>query len=393
MGPLELEEKYIASTYTRQPLTLVEGEGVKVRDEGGKEYLDFVGGIAVCSLGHSHPAIAEVISNQAKKLGHVSNLYHIPAQAELGRELAEVTPESIQKFFFCNSGTEAVEAALKLAVKHTGREKIVALEKSFHGRTSGAVGATWKKAYRKPFKPLISDSFEFIPFDDLEKAKEKIDNQTAAVIAEPVQGEGGVNVPSEDFLPNLREICDEEKALLILDEIQAGMCRTGKWFACENWNVQPDIITMAKALGNGFPIGSMGAKPEIMETFSPGDHASTFGGSPLACEVGKAVIETMKSESIPQHVQEVGEYFKSELQELSENFDLIQEIRGLGLMLAIELEDEESAKTVLSKAREDGFLINRTAGEVLRFVPPLIVQKKHIDQLIKELNQILDEVE
>lgn len=392
MNISELEKKYIAPTYGRLPLTPVKGEGMKLVDSEGKEYLDFVAGLAVCSLGHSHPAISDALTKQSKKLVHVSNLYHIPNQAELGKKLAEVTPKSIQKFFFCNSGAEAVEAALKLAVKHTGKEKILALEDSFHGRTSASLGLTWKKAYRKPFKPLISDAFEFLPKGDLEKVEEKIDDKTAAVIAEPVQGEGGVKVLPEDFLPGLRELCDEKDVLLILDEIQAGLCRTGKWFACDHWKVEPDILTMAKALGNGFPIGSMGARPEVMDTFSPGDHASTFGGSPLACAVGKAVIETMQSENMPAHVEKVGRYFKNKLQDLVKEHEIAREVRGLGLMLAMELDDEKKAKKVLARTQEDGFLINRTAGSVLRFVPPLIVQKNHVDQLIEELDKILDEV-
>lgn len=393
MEPLELENKFLASTYGRQPLSLVEGEGVKVKDSEGNEYLDFVAGIAVCSLGHSHPKIAENLADQAKRLVHVSNLYHIPLQAELGEKLAGVTPEGIQKFFFCNSGTEAVEAALKLAVKHTGRNEIVALEGSFHGRTSASVGVTWNESYRKPFEALISDSYKFIPFDDLDAARKEVGEQTAAVIFEPIQGEGGINVLSEEFIMGLREVCDKNGVLLIADEVQTGMCRSGKWFACEHWGIEPDIITMAKALGNGFPIGSMGAREEVMDSFSPGNHASTFGGNPLACTVSKTVIETMEEEDIPNHVQEVGGYFKKELMDLAEKYSIIQDVRGLGLMLAIELDEEEKAKKALKKAREDGFLINRTAQKVLRFVPPLIIQKRHIDRLIKELDEIFRDME
>lgn len=393
MDVLELEENYIAPTYNRQPLTLVKGDGVKVWDERGNEYLDFVAGIAVCSLGHTHPAVTEALIEQAKNLIHVSNLYHIVPQAELGQALAGVTPDSIQKFFFCNSGTEAVEAALKLAVKHTGREKVVALEGSFHGRTSAAVSTTWKESYRAPFDSLVSMEPEFVPFDDIEKAKETVDGSTAAFIAEPVQGEGGINVSSEDFLPALRDICDDNEVPLILDEVQAGMCRTGEWFSCDHWDVEPDIITMAKALGNGFPIGSMGARAEIMDSFSPGDHASTFGGNPLACAVSKAVVETMEREEVPAHVREVGGYFKEELEELSDAHGSVKDVRGLGLMLGIELEDDDIAGETLDRAREDGFLINITSGNVLRFVPPLIIEKKHIDSLIEELDQILEELE
>lgn len=389
----ELEEKFLTPTYNRQPLDLVEGEGVKVKDSRGNEYLDFVAGIAVASLGHSDPTIAKALSEQAKKLNHVSNLYQIPVQAELGKKLAEITPKSIQKFFFCNSGTEAVEAALKLAVKHTGGTEILALEGSFHGRTCGSLGVTWKESYREPFKPLISENFGFTPRDDLEKLKENIHDKTAAIIAEPIQGEGGVNVLSNDFIRGLREICDDRNILLIFDEIQAGMCRTGNWFASDHFEVEPDIMTMAKALGNGFPIGCMGAKTEVMNSFSPGDHASTFGGNPVACVVAKSVIDKMEKENISKHVKETGDYFKSQLQGLSKEHESIQDVRGLGLMLAMELESEDMTKLVLERAREDGFLINRTAGNVLRFVPPLIIEKSHIDQLIKELNVIVSEVE
>ena len=389
MDFFDLEEKYIAHTYGREPIALVEGDGVKVRDSEGNEYLDFVGGIAVSALGHSNPRITEALSEQAKKLVHVSNLYHIPPQAELAQKLAGVTPEGIQKFFFCNSGTEAVESALKVAVKDTGGKKILALEGSFHGRTSAALGITWKSSYREPFKSLISSAYDFVKFDDLSAVKEKIDDQTAAVIAEPIQGEGGVNVPSEGFLQGLRDVCDDEDVLLIFDEVQTGMCRTGEWFGCDNWNVAPDIITMAKALGNGFPIGSMGAKPEVMDSFSPGNHASTFGGNPLACTAANTVIDFMIDEDIPTHVKEVGGYFKQKLEDISADRESVKEVRGLGLILAMELESQELAENVVEKVREDGFLINRTAKKVLRFVPPLVLEKDHVDELVEELDTVL----
>ncbi|MBS3815893.1 MAG: aspartate aminotransferase family protein [Hadesarchaea archaeon] len=388
----DLEEKYIAPTYKRQPIAVKEGNGVIVKDDEGKEYIDFVGGLAVCSLGHSHPALSKAICEQAKKLTHISNLYHIPPQAELAEKLAEITPGKINKFFFCNSGTEAVESALKLAIKHTKRKKVIAFEGSFHGRTSASVGATWNKSYKKPFEALIPPIFEFSPFDDLVSARNKIDDKTAAIIIEPIQGEGGVNVPSDDFLPGLREICDENNVLMISDEVQAGMGRTGKWFACENWGVKPDIITMAKALGNGFPIGCMGAKNEVMNSFTPGDHASTFGGNPLACTVGKTVIDTMKNDEILARAQEIGSYFKKELEELVKEHEICSETRGIGLMLALELKEKKIAESVLKKIREKGFLINLTAEKVLRFVPPLIVKKKHINKLISTLSEVLEEV-
>lgn len=393
MDYLDLEEKYIAPTYSQLPITIVEGDGIKLKDENGKEYLDFVAGLAVTGLGHSHPKIAKTLKEQAEKIVHTSNLYHIQEQIELGKKLAEITPGNIQKFFFCNSGTEAVEAGLKLSIKHAERDKFVAMEKSFHGRTSGSLGVTWKSAYKKPYKDLIFSNCVFSPLEDLEKAKENIDNETAAFIAEPIQGEGGVEVLSNDFLLGVKDICEDNGALMIMDEVQAGLCRTGKWFASNHSGVEPDIITMAKALGNGFPIGCMGAKPEVMNSFSPGDHASTFGGNPLACKIGKTVIEAMQEKNMPQKVKEKGKYFKEKLQTLADDYELIQEVRGRGLMLGLKTNDEEKAEKVVEKAREDGFLINCTSKRILRFLPPLIVQKKHIDKLIEELEKILEDLE
>ncbi len=388
----QLSERYIAHTYKRQPITLVKGSGMYLWDSRGKRYLDFMSGVAVCSLGHCHPAVTKAICAQAKKLMHVSNIYYIQPQAELAALLARVAPKSIQKFFFCNSGAEAVEGAFKLAVKHTKRQRIVTMENSFHGRTAAAVGATGKVAYRTPFDALIPKVFDFVPFNDLSAVERAIGEQTAAVIVEPIQGEGGVNVPSDDYLPGLRKLCDEKGVLLICDEVQTGMGRTGRWFACQHWGVKPDEITMAKALGGGFPIGCLGAKSEVMSSFSPGDHASTFGGNPLACAAAKAVVQTMQKSKLPQRAAKTGEYFKKRLEELADKHSCVQEVRGLGLMLAMELTSKGAAEGALVKARERGFLINCTADKVLRFVPPLIVEKKQIDQLVEILDKILAEV-
>lgn len=388
----ELDGRYVAQTYRRQPLCLVEGRGMFVRDIEGKKYLDFVGGIAVCALGHCHPAITKAISAQAKKLMHVSNLYYIQPQAELAGLLAQVAPQGIDKFFFCNSGAEAVEGSFKLAVKHTKRQRIIAMEGSFHGRTASTVGATWHAPYREPYAALIPKVFDFVPFNDLAAVERAMTDQTAAVVVEPVQGEGGVNVASDDFLPGLRKLCDERGTLLICDEIQTGMGRTGRWFACQHWGVTPDIITMAKALGGGFPIGCFGAKGDVMASFSPGDHASTFGGNPLACEASKAVIKTMLRLKLPQRAARIGKYFKKRLLELKDTYRCVLDVRGLGLMLGMELSSKRIADAAVARARERGLLINCTADKVLRFVPPLIVERKHVDRLIKELDQILTEV-
>jgi len=389
----ELYERYIASTYRRQPLAFVKGRGMLVEDIQGNRYLDFVGGIAVCSLGHCHPALVKAISTQAKKLMHTSNLYYIQQQAELSALLSRVVPKSINKFFFCNSGAEAVEGAFKLATKHTKRQRIIAMQGSFHGRTAASVGATWKSNYREPFGALIPKIFDFVPFNDLAAVEQAMGEQTAAVIVEAIQGEGGINVPSNDYLPGLRKLCDEHGVLLICDEIQTGIGRTGKWFACENWNVEPDEITMAKALGGGFPIGCLGARAEVMESFSPGDHASTFGGNPLACAAAKAVIKTMQKLKLPQRSEKIGGYFKKRLDELADKHGCVREVRGLGLMLAMELSTKQIADAAVVKARERGFLINCTADKVLRFVPPLIVEPQHINRLIEALDEILSEAE
>jgi len=393
MNVKNLTERYIAHTYKRQPLTLVKGRGMFVWDSRGKRYVDFVGGIAVCSLGHCYPALVKAVSAQAKKLMHVSNLYYIQPQAELAALLAKIVPKPIDKFFFCNSGAEANEGALKLAIKHTKRQRIIAMQGSFHGRTAVTVGATWKAAYREPFAALVPKIFDFVPFDDLAAVERMIGDQTAAVIVEPIQGEGGVNVPSDDYLPGLRELCDKHGLLLICDEVQSGMGRTGKWFACEHWGVKPDIITMAKALGGGFPIGCFGARSEVAKSFSPGDHASTFGGNPLACAAGKAVVQTMTRLKLPQRAAKMGEYFKKHLEELASKHNCVRDVRGKGLMIGMELSSKELADKVVVNARENGFLINATADKVLRFVPPLVVERRHIDRLIKVLDKILGEVE
>ena len=392
MNVKNLTERYIAHTYKRQPLTLVKGRGMFVWDSRGKRYVDFVGGIAVCSLGHCYPALVNAVSAQAKKLMHVSNLYYIQPQAELAALLTKIVPKPIDKFFFCNSGAEAVEGSFKLAVKHTKRQRIIAMQNSFHGRTAATVGATWKHSYREPFEALIPKIFEFIPFNDLAAAELAIDEQTATVIVEPIQGEGGVNIPSDDYLPGLRKLCDEHGVLLICDEVQSGMGRTGKWFACEHWGVKPDIIVMAKALGGGFPIGCFGARSEVAKSFSPGDHASTFGGNPLACAAGKAVVQTMMRLKLPQRAAKMGEYFKKCLEELARKHSCVSDVRGKGLIIGMELSSKELADKVVVKARENGFLINATADKVLRFVPPLIVERRHIDRLIKVLDKILGEM-
>ena len=389
----ELFEEHVANTYKRQPLALVSGQGMIVEDVRGKRYIDFVGGIAVCALGHSHPAVVRAISEQARKLMHVSNLYYIPQQGQLAELLAQITPKTIEKFFFRNSGAEANEGALKLAIKHTKKKRIIVMEGSFHGRTALTVGATWKSSYRSPFTALIPPVFDFVPYGNLSSVEMAIREDTAAILVEPIQGEGGVRIPPDDFLPGLRKLCDEHGLLLIIDEIQTGMGRTGRWFACEHWKTNPDILTVAKALGNGFPIGCLGAAAEIMSSFTPGDHASTFGGNPLACAAAMATIKTMRRLKLPQRAARTGEYFLKRLKELESTHSCVAEARGKGLLLGLELNSSETAKKTVELMRERGFLINLTADRVLRFTPPLIVERYHIDALVEALARILKELE
>lgn len=389
---LEKYSKYVAETYERQKIAFSRGSGVYLWDLKGRRYVDFVGGIAVCSLGHCHPSIVRAIKQQASRLMHVSNLYYIREQGELAFLLSKICPEGIRKFFFCNSGAEAVEASLKLAVLHSKKSKLIAMEGSFHGRTAGALSVTWKPSAREPFSALLPKNVEFVPFNDVASLEKSLDENTAAVILEPIQAEGGVRVPSRDYLPSVRKLCDEHGSLLILDEIQTGMCRTGKWFACQHWGVTPDEITIAKALGGGFPIGCLGAKESIMSSFRPGHHASTFGGNPLACEVAKAVIKTMQKLDLPRRVTKVGDYFKKRLEELKENFETIKDVRGMGLLLGMEVETPQIAQRLVEECLRKGYLINRTADKVLRFVPPLIIETKHIDGLICTLEEILREL-
>jgi predicted acetylornithine/succinylornithine family transaminase len=384
-----LDREYLAQTYKRLPVAFERGRGIFLWDLEGRRYLDFVSGVAVSVLGHADPELCGAISRQARRLIHMTNLVHIREQAELGRELAGIAPGRVGKFFFSNSGAESVEAALKLSVKHTGRKKIVVMENSFHGRTLGALSATWKPSYREPFKALLLPNFQFIPFNDLSSAEKAVDEETAAVMVEPIQGEGGVRVASREFLPGLRKLCLERGALLVLDEVQTGMGRTGRWFACEHWRVEPDIVTLAKGLAGGVPIGCTGATPEVMDSFKQGDHGATFGGNPLACSAALAVIRAIKRRKLVRRAERMGRYFMRALRELEEDHPCVEEVRGKGLMLGMELDQEERAEEVLLGALRRGFLINVTAGKVLRFLPPLVVEEAHIDALVSTLDELL----
>ena len=350
-----------------------------VTDVNGKEYIDCVAGIAVNNVGHCHPAVVDAIKRQAEQLIHVSNLYYTENQALLAEELSKLT--KLDRVFFCNSGAEAVEGALKLARKASGKKEFIATEHAFHGRTRGALSVTHKEKYRKPFEPLAPAVF--VPYNDADAIRAAINENTAGVILEPIQGEGGVIVPSAGYLKEVRKICDEKDILLILDEVQTGFGRTGKWFAKEHSGIIPDIMTIAKAMGGGFPMGAMLAREDVAANFVRGDHASTFGGNSLACAAALANIDVIKKEKLVKRSEELGIYLIKKLEGL--NKDYVKEIRGKGLMVGMELSIK--CEDIVNKAREQGVLLNCTSESVLRFVPPLTITKEQLDTVVSVLNE------
>ncbi len=368
---------------------LARGDGCRVWDEEGKEYLDFVGGIAVCALGHSSPVISAAICEQSKKLVHVSNLYYTQPQTELAQVLVENS--FADRVFFSNSGAEANEAAIKLARHYSrdhygpNRHVILTMENSFHGRTMATLSATGQEKIRKGFDPIL-EGFRYVPFNNLPDLKAAVDGSVCAVMLEPIQGEGGIVMPDSDYLRGVRQICDEHNILLILDEIQVGMGRTGKLFAYQHFGITPDIMTLAKALGNGLPIGAMLAKEDLRDSLGAGTHATTFGGSPLITSGALALVKSLLNDGWIEHARDIGNYFKKGLLELRRKYSHIQEVRGLGLILGLAL-DRRGSETV-DACMDKGFLINCVQERILRFVPPLIVSENEIDRLLNCLDEV-----
>ena len=386
----QLADKYMFQTYGKRPLTLIKGEACRVWDEGGKEYLDFVSGIAVCALGHSSPLVSQALEEQSKRLVHVSNLYYTKPQTELAQLLVEQS--FADRVFFCNSGAEANEAAIKLARRYSkekfgqDRYTIISMMDSFHGRTMATLSATGQNKIRTGYDPLL-ESFKFVPFNDLSSLEKAVDESVCAVMLEPIQGEGGVVCPDTDYLKGVKDICSDRDLILIFDEVQVGMGRTGKLFAHEHYGVSPHIMTLAKALGNGLPIGAMLSVEELSSVFGPGSHATTFGGTPLVTAVAKAVFKSLLEDGWIDNCREMGEYFKGRLQDLQKKYSFIKDIRGLGLILGIEL--DRPGAPVVDACMERGFLINCTHEKVLRFIPPLIIGKEEIDLLVEVLDEVL----
>lgn len=386
-------QRYLFATYARFPITLVKGEGCTVWDENGKKYLDFVAGIAVCNLGHCHPAIVEAVRAQVATLIHVSNLYHIKPQIEFARLLVDVS--FADKVFFCNSGAEANEGAIKLARKYMHdrseheRFEIITATNSFHGRTMATLTATGQEKVKKGFEPLLH-GFKHVPFNDLRALKEAVTEKTAAVMLEPIQGEGGVVCPAPHYLPELRAFCDQNDLLLIFDEIQTGMGRTGKLFAYEHYGVTPDIMTLAKGLAGGLPAGAVVARDEVAKSFGPGTHASTFGGNPLVTAAGIAAVTAINDPAMLSNCQTMGAVLEELLWQLKEKHPVIQTVRGKGLLIGAEL--SMPGADIVKQCMDRGVLINCVQDKVLRFIPPLIVTRQEIDVVIATLDAVLSGV-
>lgn len=387
---LKLTQKYVANTYARFPIALVQGKGARVWDADGKEYIDFVAGIAVNGLGHNHPAIVRAIQRQAQTLIHVSNLYHIGPQSELARDLCRCS--FANRVFFCNSGAEANEAAFKLARRYGaehlgGKYEILSALNSFHGRTLATLTATGQEKVRRGFDPL-PPGFRLVPYNDLRAVDRAIGEETVAILVEPIQGEGGVVLPAEGYLEGLRELCNTKGILLIFDEVQVGMGRTGKLFAYEHFGVEPDIMTLAKALGGGLPVGAMLAKDYVADSFVPGTHASTFGGNPLVCSVGVAVLNTLLKKGVLRNCVKMGKILLKGLQSLKGRFRFIREIRGKGLILGMEVEQEGGK--IVAECLQEGLLITCAGNNnVLRFLPPLTIGRRDIDRGLTILEKVL----
>ena len=390
---MEKADRYIMKTYGRYPLVPVRGEGCSLWDADGKRYLDFLAGVAVNNLGHCHPRVVAALQKQAAELIHCSNYYHIPSQIELAELLCDRS--FADRAFFCNSGAEANEAAIKLARKYSrekfgsDRYEIITALASFHGRTMATVSATGQEKVQKFFDPLLH-GFRHVPFNDADLLRRAITPNTCAVMLEPIQGEGGIVIPSPDYFREVRSICDEHRLLLIFDEVQVGMGRTGRLFAHEHFAVTPDIMTLAKALAGGAPIGCMLAKEEVAASFGPGTHGSTFGGNPLVTAAGVATVRAIFAEGILENTIEMGEYLMGRLEQLKKKFPMIIEVRGIGLMIGMEL--SVPAAGIVVRALEKGLLLNVAQDTVLRFVPPLIVTPAEIDEMLQILEGILAEL-
>ena len=392
---MRAEAASLIATYERFPVLFERGEGVYLYDSEGRRYLDFLSGIGVNALGHAHPAIVKAINDQAAKLIHISNLFFHQYQAEVAELLKEFS--GLDRVFFCNSGTEAWEGALKLARAHALRTaasgskakwRFLMMENSFHGRTFGSLSTTGQEKYRAPFEPLVPE-VRFVRFNDVADLKAKFDDSICAIGMEVIQGEGGIQPASSEFIQAARELTQQSGSLLICDEIQSGLGRTGRYFAYQHFRLKPDVVTTAKPLAAGLPLGALLVTEEVATAFRPGMHGTTFGGGPLTCAVAKAFLDELKHSSLLQHAEKTGDYFVTQLKSLAKEHGCIVNVRGKGLMIAMELNSADLAKKTVLTLLERGVIINRTHETVLRFLPPYIIERQHVDQVVQELNSAL----
>ena len=387
---ISFENRLMANVYGKRPLVITRGKGALVWDAKGKEYVDCTGSYGVALLGHSHPKVVEAICKQAETLISCHASLYNNKRTEFLQKLMSITPMGLNKAFLSNSGAESVECAIKLARKFTGKPEMIAVMGGYHGKTMGALSATWDKKYRTPFQPLVPE-FKHVPPDNIEKLTEAITDKTAAVLLEPIRGEGGVRVPPDEFLPGVRELCDEKSVLLILDEVQTSFGRTGKLFGCDHWGVTPDVMCLAKPFAGGLPIGITVAKENIMASFKIGEHSTTFSGSPLVCAAGCAAINVLVKDKLAERAETIGGYFKAKLEELQAKYKIVKDVRGLGLMLGMELRYD--VRNIILKTMEKGVLILDAGRNVLRFLPPLVIEKEQIDKAVSVLDEVIGEEE
>jgi len=380
----------MANVFAKRNIVITRGKGALLWDVNGKEYVDCMGSYGVALLGHCHPKVVAAVKAQAETLISCHASLYNDKRTEFLQKLVSITPAGLNKAFLSNSGAEAVECAIKLARKFTGKPEIIALMGGFHGKTMGALSATWDKKYREPFQPLVPE-FKHVPPDNLDKLREAITDKTAAVLLESIRGEGGIRVPPDGFLQGVRQLCDEKNVLLIFDEVQTSFGRTGKLFACQHWDVVPDVMCLAKPFAGGLPIGITVAKENVMSALKLREHSTTFSGSPLVCAAGCAAIDALVEENLTERAETLGGYFRAKLEELQGKHKIIKEVRGLGLMLGVELRFD--VLNIIVKAAERGVLILDAGRNVLRFLPPLVIEKEQIDKTISVLDKVLEEEE
>ena len=385
-----VEDAHLAKFYAKKQVTIVRGKGMFVFDTEGKEYIDCTGGYGTCIVGHAHPKVAEAIADQARKLISCHGSTYNDARARLVSKLLTITPHGMNRFFLSNSGAESVECAIKLARKSTSRRKIVAIKGGFHGKTHGALSATWDSKYRKSFEPLVPD-FTHIPFNNEEAAKDNISRETAAVLVEPIQGEGGIRVATAAWLSLLRDLTQDAGALLVADEIQSGFGRTGKMFACDHYGITPDILCLGKGIASGLPLAVTVANDEIMGSLAVGEHTSTFGGNPVVCAAAEATISVLLEEHLVENSAKVGQYFKDRLLEMQKELRIVREVRGMGLMLGVEMRFD--VHSILQTALQQGVMLLDAGRNIVRFLPPLSIQDSHVDLVVSCLRNILVEEE